>query len=43
MCLVVVGETGHVATYLVLRLVEARHEVHCVTRCEREPYQPHEA
>jgi nucleoside-diphosphate-sugar epimerase len=40
---VVIGGKGHIGTYLVPRLVEAGHEVICVTRGEREPYQPHAA
>ncbi|MCJ7738615.1 MAG: NAD-dependent epimerase/dehydratase family protein, partial [Anaerolineae bacterium] len=43
MRIVVIGGTGHVGTYLVPRLVEAGHEVFCVSRGEREPYQPHGA
>jgi len=43
MRIVVIGGTGHVGTFLVPRLVEARHEVLCVSRGEREPYQPHGA
>jgi len=40
---VVIGGKGHVGTYLVPRLVEAGHEVICITRGQREPYQPHAA
>lgn len=43
MRVVVIGGTGHVGTYLVPRLVEAGHEVVCITRNQREPYQPHGA
>ena len=43
MRIVVIGGTGHVGTYMVPRLVEAGHEVFCVSRGEREPYQPHGA
>lgn len=39
----VIGGTGHVGTYLVPRLVELGHEVICVSRRKREPYQPHAA
>jgi len=38
---VVIGGTGHVGTYLVPRLVTAGHEVICISRGQREPYQPH--
>ena len=40
---VVIGGTGHIGTYLVPRLVEAGHEVICVSRSQREPYRPHGA
>jgi nucleoside-diphosphate-sugar epimerase len=40
---VVIGGTGHIGTYLVPHLVEAGHEVICVSRGQREPYQPHSA
>ncbi|GAB4025994.1 NAD-dependent epimerase/dehydratase family protein [Spirosoma gilvum] len=43
MRVVVIGGTGHVGTFLVPRLVEAGHQVICVCRQQREPYQPHEA
>lgn len=43
MRVVVVGGTGHVGTYLIPRLVEAGHDVVCVSRSQREPYQPHGA
>ncbi len=43
MRVVVIGGTGHVGTYLVPRLVEAGHVVICVSRNQREPYQPHGA
>jgi nucleoside-diphosphate-sugar epimerase len=39
MRVVVIGGTGHVGTFLVPRLVEAGHEVICVSRQQREPYQ----
>jgi uncharacterized protein YbjT (DUF2867 family) len=32
MRIVIIGGTGHVGTYLVPRLVEAGHEVVCVSR-----------
>ncbi len=40
---VVIGGTGHVGTYLVPRLVEAGHEVICITRGNSQPYLPHSA
>src|SRR5271166_517305 len=40
---VVIGESGHVGTYLVPRLVSAGFEVVSVSRGERAPYQPHGA
>ncbi len=40
---VVIGGTGHVGTFLVPRLVAAGHEVTCITRGKRDPYQPHAA
>ncbi|RPJ51028.1 MAG: NAD-dependent epimerase/dehydratase family protein [Chloroflexi bacterium] len=40
---VIIGGTGHVGTYLVPRLVEAGHDVICISRNLREPYQPHGA
>ena len=43
MRVVVIGGTGHVGTYLVPRLVEAGHDVACVSRARREPYRPHAA
>ena len=43
MRVVIIGGTGHVGTYLVPRLVEAGHEVVCLSRGQREPYQPHAA
>jgi nucleoside-diphosphate-sugar epimerase len=43
MRVVIIGGTGHVGTYLVPRLVEAGHEVICVSRQQREPYQAHAA
>jgi nucleoside-diphosphate-sugar epimerase len=43
MRVVIIGGTGHVGTYLVPRLVAAGHEVVCLSRGEREPYQPHAA
>lgn len=43
MKVVVIGGTGHVGTYLVPRLVEAGHEVVCISRGESQPYLPHGA
>jgi nucleoside-diphosphate-sugar epimerase len=43
MRVVIIGGTGHVGTYLVPRLVEAGHHVICLSRGEREAYQPHAA
>jgi uncharacterized protein YbjT (DUF2867 family) len=34
----VIGATGHVASYLVPRLVRAGHEVVALSRGERDPY-----
>lgn len=38
---VVIGGTGHIGTYLVPRLIQAGHEVICLSRGERQPYQDH--
>ena len=43
MRVVIIGGKGHVGTHLVPRLVEAGHEVICISRNRREPYQPHGA
>ncbi len=43
MKIVVIGGKGHVGTYLVPRLVEAGHEVVCISRGQMQPYQPHAA
>lgn len=43
MRVVVIGGTGHVGTWLVPMLVEAGHDVVCVSRGLRSPYQPHAA
>jgi nucleoside-diphosphate-sugar epimerase len=43
MRVVIIGGTGHVGSYLVPRLVNAGHEVVCLSRGQREPYQPHTA
>ena len=39
MRIVVIGGTGHVGTYLVPRLLVAGHEVVCLSRGERAPYE----
>ena len=43
MKIVVIGGTGHIGTYLTPHLVEAGHEVICVSRGQRQPYQSHSA
>ena len=43
MRVIIIGGKGHVGTYLVPRLAEAGHEVICISRNQREPYQPHRA
>ena len=43
MRVVILGGTGHVGTWLVPGLVNAGHQVICVTRGQREPYLPHAA
>jgi nucleoside-diphosphate-sugar epimerase len=43
MRVVIIGGKGHVGTYLVPRLVEAGHEVICVTRGRSKPYHEHHA
>ncbi len=40
---VIIGGKGHVGSYLVPRLVQAGHEVTCITRGQREPYIPNGA
>jgi len=39
----IIGGTGHIGTYLVPRLVAAGHDITCVSRNRRQPYQPHAA
>jgi len=39
MRVIVIGGTGHIGTYLVPRLVMAGHQVTCVSRGDRAPYQ----
>ncbi len=41
MRVIVIGGTGHIGTWLTPRLVAAGYEVVCITRGQREPYQPH--
>jgi nucleoside-diphosphate-sugar epimerase len=43
MRIVVIGGTGHIGTYLIPMLVEAGHEVVCVSRGMRKPYREHAA
>ncbi len=43
MRVVIIGGTGHVGTFLVPRLAAAGHEIICVSRGKRQPYQPHAA
>ncbi len=43
MHLVIIGGTGHIGTFLAPRLVDAGHQVTCVTRAQREPYAPNPA
>ena len=43
MKIIVIGGTGHIGTYLVPRLVNAGHEVCCVTRKQSRPYHQNEA
>ncbi len=43
MKVVIIGGTGHVGTYLTPRLVEAGHDVVCITRGTSKPYLPHAA
>jgi nucleoside-diphosphate-sugar epimerase len=43
MRVIVIGGKGHIGTYLVPRLVEAGHEVVCLSRGQHAPYQPHAA
>ena len=43
MRVIVIGGSGHIGTYLSPRLVEAGHDVVCVSRGRREPYPGHEA
>lgn len=38
MKIVVIGGTGHIGSYLIPRLIDAGHEVICVSRRQRDPY-----
>ena len=40
MRILIIGGTGHVGTYLVPRLVQAGHDVTCITRGNQQPYLP---
>lgn len=42
MKIVIIGGSGHVGTYLVPQLVKLGHEVTCISRQLRKPYQPSE-
>ncbi|QOY90923.1 NAD-dependent epimerase/dehydratase family protein [Paludibaculum fermentans] len=42
MRIAVIGGSGHIGTYLIPQLVEAGHAVLCVSRGQRQPYQPHD-
>jgi len=43
MHVIIIGGTGHIGTYLVPRLVQAGHDVTCISRGKRKPYRDHEA
>ena len=43
MRIVVIGGSGHIGTYLSPMLAGAGHEVICISRGRRQPYQPHPA
>jgi len=43
MRIVVIGGTGHIGSYLTPRLVEAGHQVVCVSRGQKRPYVAHPA
>ncbi|WP_211372113.1 NAD-dependent epimerase/dehydratase family protein [Flagellimonas olearia] len=43
MKVILIGGTGHIGTYLVPKLVEAGHDVVCVSRQQSQPYADHEA
>jgi nucleoside-diphosphate-sugar epimerase len=40
---IVIGGSGHIGTYLTPRLVDAGHEVVCVSRGQQRPYRQHPA
>lgn len=43
MNIVLIGGTGHIGTYLVPQLVEAGHNIICVSRQQANPYSAHKA
>ncbi len=43
MRVIIIGGTGHIGTFLVPRLVEAGHNVVCISRQLANPYSNHEA
>ena len=43
MRVVIIGGSGHIGSYLTPRLVDAGHDVLCVSRGQRQPYFDHEA
>jgi nucleoside-diphosphate-sugar epimerase len=43
MRIAIIGGTGHIGSFLTPRLWEAGHEVICISRGLKEPYQPHAA
>jgi uncharacterized protein YbjT (DUF2867 family) len=43
MCVVVLGGTGHMGTYLMPKLVETGYQVISISRQQCEPYRPHVA
>lgn len=43
MRIIVIGGTGHIGTYLIPRLVEAGHDVICVSRQQSNPYTTSES
>jgi nucleoside-diphosphate-sugar epimerase len=43
MRVVIIGGTGHIGSYLTVRLYEANHTVLCVCRGETKPYRDHPA
>jgi len=43
MRVVIIGGTGHIGSYLTVRLYEAGHTVLCICRGEKKPYRDHPA